>query len=105
MALSRAIGDRSERPAVASDPEFSIVELTEEDDFLILGTDGLFDVMSSEDVVAFLHAVAAEAHGEVDYDEMATLLVAEALRRGADDNITVIIVWFRTFTDSEESAA
>jgi serine/threonine protein phosphatase PrpC len=94
LALSRAIGDRSERPAVCADPEFSVTPITPEDEFLVLATDGLWDVMSSSDVVAFVHALleaAADDAGEREF--IANSVVEEALRRGSWDNITVIIVW------------
>jgi serine/threonine protein phosphatase PrpC len=97
LALSRAIGDRSERPAVCAAPEISVTPITPEDEFLVLATDGLWDVMSSADVVAFIHALleaAADDEGEKEF--IASSVVEEALRRGTWDNITVIIVWLNT---------
>ncbi|GKY94439.1 hypothetical protein MPSEU_000409700 [Mayamaea pseudoterrestris] len=95
LALARAIGDRSERPAVTSEPELSIIQLSKDDDFVIIATDGLWDVMSSCDCVAFVHALIEEAEemGPVDYDAIAIMLVEEALRRGSYDNITVVMMW------------
>lgn len=94
LALSRAIGDRSERPAVTADPELTAVPLTDADEFLVLATDGLWDVMSSSDAVAYIRALLENS---VEYDNerdtIAALVVEEALRRGSYDNITVVIVW------------
>jgi serine/threonine protein phosphatase PrpC len=101
LALARAVGDRSERPAVCAIPELSVLDVTEEDDFVILATDGLWDVMSSADAVGFVHALVKQAvkeQDEVTADEMASLLVEEALRRGSYDNITVIVVWLRDYS-------
>jgi len=100
LAMSRAIGDRSERPAVTAAPEISVVAMDPElDDFLVLATDGLWDVMSSSDVVAFIHALLAlgreEDEDAVEKDDVALMVVEEALRRGSDDNITVVIVWLK----------
>jgi serine/threonine protein phosphatase PrpC len=95
LALSRAIGDRSERPAVTARPDISVQALTPDDDFLVLATDGLWDVMSTVDVVGFVQALIDEDDGELmaDRDLFAAKLVEEALRRGTYDNVTVIIVW------------
>jgi serine/threonine protein phosphatase PrpC len=90
ISLSRAIGDRTERPVVTAEPDISVLPLQDEtDDFIVLATDGLWDVMSSSDVVSFVHALMNSEEG----DSIAAMLVEEALRRGSDDNITVIIVW------------
>ena len=95
LALSRAIGDRSERPAVSAKPDISVQVLTPDDDFLVLATDGLWDVMSTVDVVGFIQALIDEDDGELmaDRDLFAAKLVEEALRRGTYDNVTVIILW------------
>jgi serine/threonine protein phosphatase PrpC len=95
LALSRAIGDRSERPAVSAKPDISVQVLTPDDDFMVLATDGLWDVMSTVDVVGFIQALIDEDDGELmaDRDLFAAKLVEEALRRGTYDNVTVIIVW------------
>jgi serine/threonine protein phosphatase PrpC len=97
MALSRAIGDRTERPVVTAEPDISVLPLQDEtDDFIVLATDGLWDVMSSSDVVSFIHALMNSEEG----DSIAAMLVEEALRRGGDDNITVIIVWLHAAHNS-----
>jgi serine/threonine protein phosphatase PrpC len=94
LALSRAIGDRSERPAVSAEPDITMTTITARDEFLVLATDGLWDVMSSSDVVAFIHALLeAAADNEAEREYIATSVVEEALRRGTWDNVTVIIVW------------
>lgn len=97
LAMSRAIGDRSERPAVSAAPEISVVPAggADHDDFLVIATDGLWDVMDSNDVCAYVHALLElERDGEdIERDDVALMLVEEALRRGSDDNITIVVVW------------
>lgn len=97
LALSRAVGDRSERPAVSGEPDMAIYDIQEgKDEFVILGTDGLFDVMSNEECVEFVHGLIEEHDTNGDQREyFASLLVEEALRRGSYDNITVVIVWLQ----------
>jgi protein phosphatase 1L len=90
LALSRAIGDRSERPSVTADPEIVSAPIQDDDDFIILATDGLWDVMDSDDAVDFVQTLREAGH---DLNRISTLVVEEALRRGTYDNITVVIIW------------
>lgn len=103
LALSRAMGDRSERPAVTAEPDITRMQLVEQDEFIVLATDGLWDVMSSQEVVTYIHAIL-DTHNDPlkpDYrrkalqENMANLLVAEALKRGTMDNVTIVILWLR----------
>jgi serine/threonine protein phosphatase PrpC len=97
LSLARAIGDWSERPLITSEPDISVFPLQDEtDDFIVLATDGLWDVMSSSDVVSFIHALIDSEEG----DSIAAMLAKEALRRGSSDNITVIIVWLHAAHNS-----
>jgi serine/threonine protein phosphatase PrpC len=102
LALSRAVGDRSERPAVSAEPEFTVVSLDEHVEYVLLATDGLWDVMTSEEVVAFVKYKLDQHPGDDDLahtrllqQKMAEFLVAEALRRGTYDNVTVVILWLK----------
>lgn len=51
LAVTRAIGDRRLKKYVCSAPEISERKLTEDDEYLILASDGVWDVMSSQDAV------------------------------------------------------
>lgn len=44
LAVSRSIGDRHYKPFVSSDPEISVFDIEENDQFLVLATDGLWNV-------------------------------------------------------------
>ncbi|KAK8515045.1 hypothetical protein V6N13_121995 [Hibiscus sabdariffa] len=48
LAMSRAIGDNYLKPFVIPEPEVTITERTSEDECLILGSDGLWDVVTNE---------------------------------------------------------
>ncbi|OWM66739.1 probable protein phosphatase 2C 24 [Punica granatum] len=48
LAMSRAIGDNYLKPYVSCEPEVAVVDRTAEDECLILGTDGLWDVVSND---------------------------------------------------------
>lgn len=90
LALSRAIGDRSERPHVTADPEIITAKVEADDQFILLASDGLWDVMSSSGAVEYVLSLLEDGHRQ---DKVATLMVEEALRRGTYDNITVVIIW------------
>ncbi|TVU01877.1 hypothetical protein EJB05_18741 [Eragrostis curvula] len=48
LAMSRAIGDGYLKPYVSSEPEVTVTERTDEDECLILASDGLWDVVTNE---------------------------------------------------------
>eukprot|EP00957_Ditylum_brightwellii_P017978 1354536-Ditylum_brightwellii.AAC.1 len=56
LSLSRAIGDRFAKPAVSGEAEIKCFPLFNDgDEFVLLASDGLWDVMSSQDAVSFVH--------------------------------------------------
>lgn len=99
LALSRSIGDRSERPWVSSEVDIKLHTIEEDDDadsFILLASDGLWDVMSSQEVVSYVHQVldnTPKSHKDESRKSMAKDVVEEALRRGSSDNITVTVIW------------
>jgi len=91
LALSRAIGDRSERPHVTAEPEIVSVPIDpERDEFVILGTDGLWDVFESDEAV---ECVKISIRAGVARTDVARVLVEEAMRLGTWDNVTVVVIW------------
>jgi protein phosphatase 2C family protein 2/3 len=67
-------------------------ELGHEDEFLILGCDGLWDVMTSKMVVDIARK-RLQQHN--DPEQCSQDLVDEALRRHSSDNVTVVTVCFQ----------
>lgn len=57
LAMSRSIGDSYLKPYVSSEPEVTVTDRTEEDDFLILASDGLWDVVTNEAACSMVHMV------------------------------------------------
>lgn len=45
LALSRSLGDRSERPAVCATPDLFVLDVSQQDEFIVLATDGLWYVV------------------------------------------------------------
>jgi len=125
LAMSRAIGDGYLKPYVSSEPEVTVTERTDDDECLILASDGLWDVvtneMACEVVRACFHsngppAPAARANGAAlpaaengsaaaegvsveDSDkacsDAAMLLAKLALARRSADNVSVVVVDLR----------
>jgi serine/threonine protein phosphatase PrpC len=109
LSLSRAIGDKTSKPAVTGQVEIQQFTVTDGDEFIILGSDGLWDVMSSQDAVTFvrnrLNATPPAWDGNelerIAYARRMTMskeLVQEALKNSrkfgpAADNICVVVVW------------
>jgi serine/threonine protein phosphatase PrpC len=107
LSLARAIGDRYAKPAVSPEVEiqhFPVVE--DQDEFVVIASDGLWDVMSSQDAVTFVHdqmqkelssgsmsKETADNYRLVLRRNMAKFLAREAIRKGSSDNVSVLMVW------------
>ncbi|CAA6661724.1 unnamed protein product [Spirodela intermedia] len=103
LAMSRAIGDNYLKPYVISEPEVTVTERTEEDECLILASDGLWDVVTNEmacEVVRMcLRGSSSPAKKERASDkacnDAALLLTKLALARQSADNVSVVVVDLR----------
>ncbi|XVE64365.1 hypothetical protein DITRI_Ditri07aG0095000 [Diplodiscus trichospermus] len=107
LATSRSIGDLYLKPFVTCKPEVTIRELTNRDEFLILASDGLWDVVSNEVACRLVRKClngkirrkSIEIVNENNAaDAAAALLVELAIARGSNDNISVIVVELRKKT-------
>jgi len=104
LSLSRAIGDKFAKPAISGEPEIKRFPVSEKDEFVLLASDGVWDVMASQEVVDFVkkRLDAATAQGgagsgirEKRIKNMSRYVANEALRRGSGDNICVVMVWLK----------
>uniref|UniRef100_A0A0E0JHG1 protein-serine/threonine phosphatase n=1 Tax=Oryza punctata TaxID=4537 RepID=A0A0E0JHG1_ORYPU len=95
LSVTRALGDwdmkmpQGSRSPLIAEPEFQQTTLTEDDEFLIIGCDGIWDVMSSQ------HAVTIVRKGLRRHDDperCARELAMEAKRLQTFDNLTVIVI-------------
>mgnify|MGYP004715670557 FL=1 len=94
------------RPSVIEDPEMTFVPRSREDECLILASDGLWDVMTNEEVcevarrrILLWHkkngpSPPNERGERIDpaAQDAADYLSRLALQRGSKDNISVIVV-------------
>ncbi|KAG1335522.1 putative protein phosphatase 2C 57 [Cocos nucifera] len=101
LNVSRAIGDwhmegmkdQDGLGPLSAEPEVMRMKLTEEDEFLIMGCDGIWDVFRSQNAVDFARRKLQE------HNDPATCckeLVDEALKRKSSDNLAVVVVCFQS---------
>lgn len=97
LSVARALGDwhmkcpKGSPCPLSAEPELQEIVLSEEDEFLILGCDGLWDVMSSQCAATI---VRKELTLHNDPERCSRELVREALKRNTCDNLTVVVVCF-----------
>lgn len=97
LSVARALGDwhmkgpKGSACPLSAEPELQETHLTEDDEFLIMGCDGLWDVMSSQCAVTMARK---ELMLHNDPERCSRELVREALKRNTCDNLTVIVVCF-----------
>ncbi|KAM3300342.1 hypothetical protein ACQJBY_041390 [Aegilops geniculata] len=100
LSTSRSIGDYYLKPYVSAEPEVTAVERTGKDEFLVLASDGLWDVVSNQEACrvarSCLTGRAAAAFPESvsgrSAADAAALLAELAITRGSKDNISVVVV-------------
>lgn len=113
LAMSRAIGDNYLKPYVSCEPEVTMTERTAEDEFFILASDGLWDVVSNETACGLVRMCLKgnrppgsiksppvnDASGYDNCDKACSdaslLLTKLALARRSADNVTVVVVNLR----------
>ncbi|XP_017633358.2 LOW QUALITY PROTEIN: probable protein phosphatase 2C 27 [Gossypium arboreum] len=99
LGVTRALGDwhiegmkeTGERIPLSAEPELKMITLTKEDEFLIIGSDGIWDVFTSQNAIDFTRRRLQE-HNDVKL--CCKEIVEEAIKRGATDNLTVVVVCF-----------
>merc|ERR1712217_35000 len=91
LAMTRSFGDLYfKQPAslAVAEPEVTIYSLSDKDLFLVLATDGVYDVLSNQEVVDL-----AMRHWD-NPEEAAKNVVRSAYKRGSEDNLTVLVIQF-----------
>eukprot|EP00953_Heterococcus_sp_UTEX-ZZ885_P039603 20300-Heterococcus_DN1.PRE.1 len=83
--------------------EFAIVQMTAEDDFMVLACDGLFDVYSNKEVVKAVKQEMA-AHG--DAQKCCENITLRAIKeRHTRDNVTMILLMLKPDNTAANAAA
>ncbi|XP_044477440.1 probable protein phosphatase 2C 8 [Mangifera indica] len=94
LEVSRAFGDRQfKKFGVVATPDIHSFELTNREEFIILGCDGLWGVFGPSDAVEFVQKLFKEG---LSVTAVSRRLVREAvLERRCKDNCTAIVIVFR----------
>ncbi|XP_021745592.1 protein kinase and PP2C-like domain-containing protein isoform X1 [Chenopodium quinoa] len=95
LQVTRSIGDDDLKPAVTAEPEITETGLSLEDEYLVMASDGLWDVISNQEVVSIIRDTVKEP------SMCSKRLATEAVQRGSKDNITVIVVFLRPVSTAE----
>lgn len=98
LAVSRAVGDAGfkleeytdgKESGLIAEAETSVTELERDDEFMIIGCDGVWDVLSYQGAVDFCRKLITEGK---DTQHVTEQLCQEALRLGSTDNVTALFV-------------
>ncbi|KAI0927082.1 hypothetical protein AcW1_007566 [Taiwanofungus camphoratus] len=105
LALARALGDfdykkntslSPEAQIITCDPEITEHQITEEDEFLVIACDGIWDCLSSQQVVNVIRLLISQGKQISEIcEEICELCLAPDTNSGAGigcDNMTILIV-------------
>jgi len=106
LALSRAMGDffyksdqtrPKDQQKVISVPEFRIIETTDIGHFIFLACDGVYDVMSNQEIINFICKELnlqkkTRSDIEIDVGEILTNLLGHCLQKESKDNMTAALI-------------
>uniref|UniRef100_A0A7N0V256 Protein-serine/threonine phosphatase n=1 Tax=Kalanchoe fedtschenkoi TaxID=63787 RepID=A0A7N0V256_KALFE len=95
LQVTRSIGDDDLKPFVTAEPEVTETILSPGDEYLVVASDGLWDVISNDEVVRIIKDTVKEP------GMCSKRLATEAAERGSMDNITVIVVFLRAVSTAE----
>lgn len=115
LNLTRAIGDMefkqnkflsAEKQIVTANPDVNTVELCDDDDFVVLACDGIWDCMSSQQLVDFVHEqLKSESKLSTICERVFDKCLAPSTSTGEGcDNMTMILVQFKKPIQSCASA-
>lgn len=64
LSVSRAIGDAAHKPFISAEPEIECIDLDGEEDFVVMGCDGLWDELTEDQIAIFVYKKLKENPGE-----------------------------------------
>ncbi|XP_008810784.1 probable protein phosphatase 2C 11 isoform X2 [Phoenix dactylifera] len=116
LNLARAIGDMefkqnkflpAEKQIVTANPDINIVELCDDDDFIVLACDGIWDCMSSQQLVDFIHEhINTESCLSAVCEKVLDRCLAPSTAGGEGcDNMTMILVQFKKPNNSNGASS
>lgn len=108
LAVTRSLGDldfKEPIPLVEANPDVGHLPMQPDDQFVILGSDGLWDVITDQEAADLVYNTIFEVrkHGQVSKPRntrsgmakaASDALVRAALKRGSLDNVTSLVILF-----------
>lgn len=93
LSVARAIGDKKLKKWVIGTPGVNAFDLDGSEDYLVLGCDGLFDVMKPDEIIAF---ISAWKEMNPDKHEGVAKAICEhcVQELNCTDNVTVVVAFF-----------
>jgi protein phosphatase PTC1 len=88
LSLSRAFGDGDNAPYISQKPDIFYKKITKQTKYIVMGCDGLWDVISSEEI----GQVIEELIKQLKPDNLAVELAKLAIEKGSTDNVSVIVI-------------
>ena len=107
LSVSRTIGDLpSKEPrlggnpgCVVATPETSVVKIDQSCDFMVLACDGVYDMLTNEDVVEAVWKSIEDCVGKMSLEEVSRMAAEHVMKVSFDkrslDNISVIVILFK----------
>ncbi|KAL2321490.1 hypothetical protein Fmac_025869 [Flemingia macrophylla] len=105
LNLARAIGDMefkqnkylpAEKQIVTAEPDITSVELCDDDEFLVIACDGIWDCMSSQQLVDFIHhQLETENKLSAVCEKVFDRCLAPTAGGEGCDNMTMILIQFK----------
>ncbi|OAY68809.1 putative protein phosphatase 2C 60 [Ananas comosus] len=116
LNLSRAIGDMEfkqnkifppEKQVITANPDINTVELCDDDEFIVLACDGIWDCMSSQQLVDFIHEqMNTESRLSAICEKVLDRCLAPTTMGGEGcDNMTMILVQLKKASSSSTASA
>ncbi|VDB96493.1 unnamed protein product [Peniophora sp. CBMAI 1063] len=94
LAVTRSLGDSSMKEFVVGAPYTTETELTDDDEFLILACDGIWDVLDDQMAADIVRPIQ-------NVQEAANKLIQEATTRYTNDNITCMVIRLKDVTSDQ----
>lgn len=96
LSVSRAFGDIDAEPYVTHVPDIFKYKIESSDKFMVLACDGLWDVMSNQDVVNYvLNSCYDKNYNRFNKNvNIARKLAEYSIAKGSMDNVSVLVVFF-----------
>lgn len=110
LAVSRALGDYDYKnnpdmapteQLVSPEPEVTVFDRTEDDEFIILACDGIWDVISNEELCLYVRSRLVLTD---NLEEICNQVIDTCLQKGSRDNMSIVIVTFQNAPEISEDA-